>query len=154
MSLNSESSQLPIHRAASATGDEEEDTSGYLSDTANNTSSSPELLANSNPPPRMSRPAIRLLEGQPERIGDFTEFQYAKYDRDQSNAVEFVDGNANEHRMRQYYQPNGQAGIGRNGNLVIPPGYHHQVARSVKSRSTFAGDETDLGHETDFSIPM
>lgn len=152
--VRSESSHLPLPVSQSPTGDEEEDTSGYISDTANNTCSSPELVVERRPT-RMSRPAIRLPDGHPEPIDDFTEFQYAKYARDRPHRATCVDANSNEcpDRVKQYYHPSGQPGIGRNGNLVIPPGYHHPVARSVKSRSTFAGDDTDLGHETDFSIP-
>lgn len=144
----SDAAQFPLQvNSASFNGDQEEDTSGYLSDTRNNTISSPEIASE-----QQSRRINGNTVFKPGRTvvsnSDFSEIQYAMYNRKPLSSSSNVATNSTNPgtRVRQYFEENG-------GNFEIPPGYQKQVERSVKSRSTFAGDEIDLDLETDFSVP-
>lgn len=142
----SDSAELQRHiNPVPYNGELEEDTSGYLSDTPNNTIDSPDLAVE-----HQTRGVNTFFE--PGRAmksnNDFSELQYATYNRkppSSSSLTEDARSTNPGRRVRKYYE--------ENGNMVVPAGYQNQVARSVKSRSTFAGDDIDLELETDFSIP-
>lgn len=134
--------------SASINGDPEEDTSGYLSDTLNNSDSSPDLALERHPERTSQHSQFkpgRIMEAN----NDFSELQYpSSYSRKPPSSSTFtVDAHSIDSgkRVRQYYE--------ENRNFGIPSGYHNQGTRSVKSRSTFAGDDIDLDLETDFSVP-
>lgn len=85
-----------------------------------------------------------------EPINDFSELQHAKYGPQFSSTFP----NDPRKRGRHYLDSRGQPSIGHIGKSVAPTSeYQQQAARSVNSRSTFIGDEIDMGHETDFSVP-